>query len=140
MNRSSYPSTFNAPSVFADSSSDSERGTSSTNDAWKCGSLSSIFTHPPEDNKKKNELYETEKQQKDKTYTRVREFEHAHPPATASPFGRINLEPSQARASKHRSPHSLRVRVRVVVVSRHGLIPLNMHMYLVLYTWYQVFR
>ena len=30
-------------------------------------------------------------------------------------FGRTNLEPSQATASKHRSPHSVRVRVRVRV-------------------------
>ena len=46
-------------------------------------------------------------------HTRVREFWNTHPPSTASPFGRINLERSQATASKHRSPHSVRVRVRV---------------------------
>ena len=40
---------------------------------------------------------------------------NTHAPSTASPFGRINLEPSQATASKHRSPHSIRVRVRVRV-------------------------
>ena len=42
--------------------------------------------------------------------------------STASPFGRINLEPSQGTASKHRSPHSVRVRVRVrgVGFRRHG--------------------
>ena len=37
------------------------------------------------------------------------------PPSTASPFGRINLEPSQAPASKHKSPHSVRVTVRIRV-------------------------
>ena len=42
--------------------------------------------------------------------TRVREFWTTHPPSTASPFLH-NLERSQATASKHRSPHSVRVRV-----------------------------
>ena len=50
------------------------------------------------------------------------------------------IEPPQATASKHRSPHSVRVRVRVRVQvgwSAPGAIanpPQNM--YLVLYTWY----
>ena len=48
-------------------------------------------------------------------HSRVREFWNTHPPSTASPFGRINLEPSQATASKHRSPHSVRVRIRIRV-------------------------
>ena len=50
-------------------------------------------------------------------HTGVHEFWNAHPPSTASPFGRINLliGPSQSTASKHRSPHSLRVTARVRV-------------------------
>ena len=48
-------------------------------------------------------------------HTRVREFRNPHPPSRASPFGRINPEPSHATASTHRSPHSVRVRVRVRV-------------------------
>ena len=46
-------------------------------------------------------------------HTRVHEVWNTHPPSTASPFGRIYLEPSQSTASKHSSPHSVRVRVRV---------------------------
>ena len=60
-------------------------------------------------------------------HIRVREFRSTHPPSTASPSGRINLqvEPSQATASKHRSPHSVRVTVTVTVkVRRHGEKPL----------------
>ena len=79
-------------------------------------------------------------------YARVREFRTAQPPSTASPFGRINLEPSQATASKHWSPHSVRVRARVMVRvgwSASGTtaknlyqVLINMYRYLVLYTWY----
>ena len=76
-------------------------------------------------------------------HTRVCDSWDTHPPSTASPFGRINLEPSQATASKHRSPHSVRVRGRVRV--RVGWSALGAtakrktNMYLVLYTWYHVF-
>ena len=65
------------------------------------------------------------------------------PPFTASPFALINPEPSQATASKHRSPHSVRVRLRVRVRvgwSASGATAkprLNIY---VLYTWYQVLR
>ena len=77
-------------------------------------------------------------------YTRVPKFRNAHPPSTASPFGRINLEPSQATASKHRSPHSVRVTVRVRVrvgwSASGATAKTPLHMYPVLYTWYQVLR
>ena len=76
--------------------------------------------------------------------TRVREFGNTHPPSTASPFDRINLEPSQATASKHRSPQSVRVAVRVRVrvgCSASGAAAKTpLQMYPVLYTWYDVFR
>ena len=48
------------------------------------------------------------KMRKSYMHTRVCEFWNTHPPSTASPFGRINLESSRATASKHRSPHSVR--------------------------------
>ena len=48
-------------------------------------------------------------------FTRVRKLREAYPPSTASPFGRINLETSQATASNQMSPHSVPIRVRVRV-------------------------
>ena len=78
-------------------------------------------------------------------HTRVPEFWNTHPPSTASPFGRINLKPSQSTASKSRSPHSVRVRVGLgwSVSGSTPNPPLNIYqyvyMYLVLYTWNQVF-
>ena len=59
------------------------------------------------------EWWKGSKMRKSYMYTRVRVFWNTHPPSTASPFGRINLERSQATASKHRLPHSVQVRVRV---------------------------
>ena len=52
---------------------------------------------------------------KNSTNTRVCEFWYAHPPFTGSHLGRIKLRLSQAAASKHRSPHCVRVRVTVRV-------------------------
>ena len=82
---------------------------------------------------------------KKNVHTRVGEFWNAYPLSTASPFGRINLKPSQSTASKSRSPHSVRVRVGLgwSVSGSTPNPPLNIYqyvyMYLVLYTWNQVF-
>ena len=48
--------------------------------------------------------------------TRVCEsWKNTHPPSTASPFWPNPIEPSYATASKHRSPHSVRVSVGIKV-------------------------
>ena len=70
------------------------------------------------------------------------DISHTHP--TDEERKKCRLEPSQATvsnsqatASKHRSPYSVRVRVRVRVGwSASG----DVVIYLVQYTWYQVFR
>ena len=74
-------------------------------------------------------------------YTRVRELLNAHPPSTAPPFRRINLEPSQATASKRTSHHSGRDRVGcpVGLSASSATVKSSIIMYPVKYAWYKVF-
>ena len=51
----------------------------------------------------------------------------APPTHSISPFVRINLESSQTTASKHRSPHSVRVRVGWSALGSTAKTPLNMY-------------
>ena len=73
-------------------------------------------------------------------------FEMRTPHPQHSPMAEsTSREPSEATASKHRSLHSVRVRVKVGVRvgwSASGATAKSpyMYMYPVLYTWYQAFR